>query len=127
MDHELGLRQQIIAAEQAWLQAHISGDVDALAHLMAEEYLQVAPEGGLRSKTEVLASFERGQRQWDFAESDEYDIRIYGLTAVVFGRWRAAGVNHGRRFDYAARYVSVWVWRDDRWQIASDQSTPLTY
>ena len=52
-------------------------------------------------------------------------LRVYGTTAVVVGRWRDKGVNAGQPFDYAARYVSVWVKRDGEWRMVSDQSTPI--
>jgi hypothetical protein len=118
--------QQIIAAEQAWLHAHLQGDVVMLENLMAAEYLQITDSGGICTKAEVLASFQADTRHWTHASSDDYRIRIYGQTAVVVGRWQAAGVNNGQAFDYASRYISMWVWRDNRWQIVSDQSTTIS-
>ncbi|MCH7663227.1 MAG: nuclear transport factor 2 family protein [Chloroflexi bacterium] len=53
------------------------------------------------------------------------NINVYGQTAVVVGRWRAKGVNEGVPFDYAARYVSVWVKNAGAWRIVSDQSTEI--
>ncbi len=101
--------QQVIAAEQAWLHAHLRGDVTLLERLMAAEYLQITDTGGMRTKADVLASFQSGTRHWTQATSDDYRIRIYGQVAVVFGRWQAAGTNNGHAFDYAARYISMWV------------------
>ena len=117
--------QQVIQAERAWLQAHLQLDTMLLDHLMADEYTQINSHGALVTKPEVLASFLSGTRDWDWAESDEYRVQIYGEVAVVYGRWRARGVNAGHPFDYAARYVSVWVYRDGRWQMVSDQSTEI--
>jgi Domain of unknown function (DUF4440) len=77
-------------------------------------------------KQQVLASFESGSRSWQRANSDQYDIRIYGNAAVVFGRWRAAGINECKAFDYTARYAAVWVYRNSRWEIVSDQSTEVS-
>ena len=117
--------QQVIQAERAWLQAHLQLDTMLLDHLMADEYTQINSHGARVTKPEVLASFLSGTRDWDWAESDEYRVQIYGEVAVVYGRWRARGVNAGHPFDYAARYVSVWVYRDGRWQMVSDQSTEI--
>ena len=54
-------------------------------------------------------------------------MRLYGDddVAVVVGRWRARGTNAARRFDYAARYVAVWVRRDGQWRMVSDQATQI--
>ena len=97
-----------------------------LERLMADEYTQVGPRGQLLAKGEVLASFRSGQRRWEYADSDQYQVHLYGRVAVVHGRWRAKGTNSGNPFDYVARYVAVWVYRQDRWQIVSDQSTSIS-
>ena len=117
--------EQVLRAGREWLLAHLNCDVAALGLLMADEYAQVTDEGKVVRKTEVIASFESSARHWDEAQSDELQVRVYGEAAVVVGRWQARGVNARQVFDYAARYVSVWVWRDDRWQMVSDQSTEI--
>jgi ketosteroid isomerase-like protein len=117
--------EQVLQAEREWLLAHLSCDVAALDRLMADEYAQVNDEGKVMRKAEVIASFEFGARHWDEARSDELQARVYGETVVVIGRWQARGVNAGYAFDYAARYVSVWVWRNSRWQMVTDQSTEI--
>ncbi len=117
--------EQLLQAEAAWTQAFLELDVAALAEMMAVEYTQVNDRGALVDKAGVLASLRSGQRMWERATSDEHVVRIYGDCAVVIGRWVAKGSNHGITFDYAARYVAVWVWRDARWQMVSDQSTEI--
>jgi ketosteroid isomerase-like protein len=118
--------KQVLRAEREWLLAHLRLDVQALDRLMAPECIQIDARGRAVSKEEVLGSFQSGGRGWDEAHSDDHDVRIYGNTAVVFGRWRARGINAGEPFDYAARYASVWVESDGEWRMVSDQSTPIT-
>ncbi len=117
---------QILQAERDFLMAHLNCDVAALDRLMADEYAQINSAGRVVSKADVIASFKSGNRHWDEAHSDELQVRVYGEAAVVIGRWQARGVNTGQAFDYAARYVSVWIWRDGRWQMTVDQSTDIT-
>lgn len=105
--------------------AHLNSDVESLDHLMGDDYMQVSSTGSIVSKAEYIASIESGARHWDEAHSDELHVRVYGEAAIVIGRWQARGFNAGQTFDYSARYMSVWVWRDDRWQLVSDQSTDL--
>ncbi len=118
-------RTSVVQSEEAWLHAHLALDVAALDRLMADEYLQVDSRGRLIGKQALLSSMASGNRHWESAAVDELIVRLYGETAVVVGRWRARGVNTGVPFDYAARYVGVWVWRDKRWQMVSDQSTEI--
>ncbi len=37
-------------------------------------------------------------------------------SAIAHGRWRARGSHGATRFDYAARFSSVWLWCEGRWQ-----------
>lgn len=112
--------EEVLRAEREWLSAHLRLDVPALERLMAPDYVQVDGGGRLVGKEEVLASFRSGERSWAEAHSDEHRVRIYGGVAVVVGRWRARGTNAGRPFDYAARYVAVWVRCDGQWRMVSD-------
>lgn len=120
-----GVFQEVFRAERAWVEAHRRLDIAALDRLMADEYKHIRPDGSVAGKAEDLASYQTGDRYWDHADSDNYDIQIHGNTAILIGRWRARGVNDGERFDYAARFVSVYVKRDGRWQMVVAQSTPL--
>jgi ketosteroid isomerase-like protein len=117
--------ERVLRAEREWLLAHLRVDVDALDRLMAPDYSQIDDQGRTVGKEQVLASFRSGERAWEEAHSDEHDVRIYGDIAVVTGRWRARGANAGQPFDYAARYVSVWVEHDGEWRMVSDHSTPI--
>lgn len=117
---------EVLAVEREWTEAHRQGEVATLERLMAEDYLKIQPNGSVAGKAEVLASYQSGQRTWESAQADEYDVRLYGKTAVVIGRWTARGVNHGQRFDYAARFLSVYVKRDGRWQMVAEQSTDIS-
>lgn len=117
--------EEVLEAERRWVEAHRRLDVAALDRLMAEGYKHIRADGTVVGKEEDLASYQTGDRYWEFAESDEYDVQLYGRMAVLIGRWRARGVNAGQRFDYAARFISVYVKRDGRWQMVAAQSTPL--
>ena len=83
--------EQVLLAEREWLLAHLQLDVLALDRLMDSDYLQIDARGDAVGKEQVLASFRSGERHWTEAHSDEHDVRVYGNTAVVVGRWQARG------------------------------------
>lgn len=117
--------EELLAIEREWTAAHRNGDFDTLERRMADDFVKILPDGSLAGKAEVLASLRGEHRWWDFAAGDEYDVRILGDTAVVIGRWRARGSNNGQPFDYAARFLSVYVRRDGRWLMLTEQSTAI--
>lgn len=115
----------ILATEQAWVQAHLDLDLDTMDKIMAAEYISVGADGESVDKQQTLDSYSSGMRNWDVAVGDDYSVRVYDQTAVVIGRWRGVGTNHGRPFDYTARFISVYTYRDERWQMVSAQSTTI--
>jgi ketosteroid isomerase-like protein len=118
--------EEILAIERAWTQAHLQDDPAVIEQIMAEDYVKILPNGSLSGKAETLAAYQPGVRYWDHAQGDEYNVRIYGDTAVVIGRWTARGMNNGQQFDYSARFLSIYVRRNGRWQMVADQSTEIS-
>lgn len=118
-----GDRRVIADAERALAAAHIALDLDTLDRLLHPDYINLQPDGGSETKAQVLASFQTGARHWDMAEVDQLDIRVFGNCAVVVGRWRAAGRNGAVHFDYAARFLSIWVNDEGRWRNVAYQAT----
>lgn len=53
----------------------------------------------------------------------EERVQIHGKTGIVVGRFDAKGTFAGKPFDSTERYTSVWVVRDDRWQLVVEQGT----
>lgn len=117
--------QEVLETEQTWTQAFLSADLVTLETLMDEDYQQIQPDGSVKTKVEVLATFDGGERSWEIAQSDEHSVQRYGDVAILTGRWHGKGVNHGEAFDYSARFVSIYVKRPAGWRIVSDQSTPI--
>ncbi len=116
---------EVMAAEDAWTQAHLDTDVEALSRLMHRDYTIIKPDGSVWDKKMALASYVPGKRDWIMAGSGDHQVRIYGDTAVVIGVWTAKGVNNSEAFDYSARYTSVWVKEENRVQMVCDQSTEI--
>ena len=124
-DEAQKLINEVLGVEKEWVQAHLDMDIEALERIMAQDYTNISPDGRVIGRDEDLASYKSGERKWEYAESDQYQVRVYGNTAVLIGRWRAKGVNNGESFDYSARFTSVYVKQDNRWRMAASQSTPI--
>ena len=117
--------EAVAQAERQLAAAHIRLDMKTLEQLLHPDYVIVQPGGKVETKAEVLASYNSGRRQWDTAQVDQFDIRLYDKTAIVIGRWRASGQNGAEHFDYAARFLSIWIKQEGRWQNISYQATEI--
>lgn len=112
--------QQIMMIERRWVQAHRDLKPAEIEFILDEDYGRI--EGNkVVGKGEVVASYKSGQRHWDVAEGSDYSVQIFDNFAVVVGVWRGVGVNHGERFDYRARFVSVYVKRQAGWKLYRDE------
>jgi hypothetical protein len=115
----------IKTAEHTLAAAHLTLDLESIDRLLHPDYVILQPGGKLETKADVLASYRSGERRWDTAVVDQLDIQLYENTARVIGRWQATGQNGRTPFDYAARFLSIWVRENGRWQNIAYQSTEL--
>ena len=118
-------RERVLAVEREWTAAHLRGDVATIVRLMADDYVKINADGSVSDRTDTLGSYTPETRYWEKAEGDEYIVQIHGETAVIIGRWTARGMNNGERFDYAARFMSVYVKREGEWKMVAEQATEI--
>lgn len=114
-------------AEHMLAAAHLNLDrgLDVIDRLLHPDYVIVQPGGAVETKADTLASYRGGTRHWNRAAVDQLEVRSYGHTIVAIGRWRAAGRNGAERFDYQARFLSIWARHEGRWQNIAYQSTEI--
>jgi ketosteroid isomerase-like protein len=117
--------EAVIDAEQRLASAHLTLDLAVIAALLHDDYVIVQPGGRVETKADVLASYASGERHWDAAAVDALDVKLYGDTARVAGIWKASGTNAGTRFDYAARFISIWVKQAGAWRNLSYASSEI--
>jgi hypothetical protein len=62
-------------------------------------------------------------QQVDSSRLDEFIIKIFGNTAVVWFTQHLVGPVKGKPTEVTYRYVDVWVNRSGRWLAVASQST----
>jgi uncharacterized protein (TIGR02246 family) len=111
--------------EHASHEAFLRSDQDALAHLLAEDFVFTDPEGKLVGKAEWIAEMTRGKVTYESFEIDDLRVRVYGDAAVTHGRVSVrsrseSGVSSDR-YCYTAMYVRQY----GRWQVVAEQANVL--
>ena len=120
------IQRTIIQAEERLAEASLHLDLAVFEKLLHPDYVIIQPGGLVEGKAKTLASLASDRRHWQVAQSDEMDVRVYGDTAVVIGRWTGKGQNGEQPFDYQARFLSVWVKEGQAWRNVAFQSTPIS-
>jgi hypothetical protein len=119
-------QQVLIELERGWNEAFYRKDVAFIEKILADEFMATYEDGSRGDKAKELALVAEFNQQVESAIQDEFTVRVYRDTAVVWFTLRLVGIKQGQRAELALRYTDVWVMRDSRWQCVSTQSTRVT-
>jgi ketosteroid isomerase-like protein len=115
----------LIQLEHDWDTAYRSGDAVFIERLLAAEFIATYADGTRGDKAEELRRAANFDQQIESSTLDDFTVKIYGDTAVVWMTQRLVGPSKGRRLELTFRYTDVFVLRDGRWQCVASQSTPV--
>jgi len=118
-------QQVLIELEQRWNDAFYRKDVAFIQSILADEFIATYDDGSRGDKAKELALAAGFNQQVESAVPDEFTIKIYRDTAVVWFTLHVVGIRQGQRAELTLRYTDVWVIRDGRWQCVSTQSTKV--
>lgn len=107
--------------DRAWLRQ----DSAVLERLLADDYVQIDPEGKILSKGDVLANARSGEVKFEVGKSDDVKVRTYGNTAVMTGRWTEKSTTKGKESEAVMQNVVVLFRDKGQWQVVSDQVTVI--
>ena len=116
-------QQILIELERGWNDAFYRKDVAFISNLLADEFVATYDDGSQGDKEKELALAVQFNQQVESAVQEDFAVRIYRDTAVVWFTLRVMGVRQGERSELLLRYTDVWIVRDGRWQCVSSQST----
>ena len=115
----------LVELEQKWNEAFYRKDVAFIESVLADEFRATYDDGKQGDKARELALVEEFNQQVLSAIQDQFSVRVYGDTAVVWFTLNLVGIRQGEQAEVAFRFTDVFVWRSDRWQCVSSQSTKV--
>jgi ketosteroid isomerase-like protein len=118
-------QQILIKLEQSWNKAFYQKDIAFIETILADEFIATYEDGSRGDKAKELALAAEFNQQVESAIQDEFTVKVYRDTAVVWFTLRMVGIRQGQRAELVLRYTDVWIMRDGRWQCVSTQSTRL--
>jgi ketosteroid isomerase-like protein len=108
-----------------WDEALRRRDVKFIDTLLADEFMVTYAEGGRADKAKELTVAAAFNQQIDSSTLDEFTVKIFGDTAVVWFTQHLVGPSQGRPLALTFRYLDIWVLRDGRWQCVASQATKV--
>ena len=118
-------QQILIELERGWNEAFYRKDVTFIEDLLADEFMATYDDGSRGDKARELALTAEFNQQVESAIQDDFTVRVYRDTAVVWFTLRLVGIRQGQRADVTFRYTDLWVLRDGRWQCVSTHGTKV--
>jgi ketosteroid isomerase-like protein len=116
-------QQALIQLERDWNDAFYRKDVAFIESLLAPEFTATYDDGSRGDKAKELALTREFNQQVESAVQDDFTVKVFGNTAVVWFTLKLVGIKQGQKSELALSYTDVWILRDDRWLCVSTQST----
>jgi ketosteroid isomerase-like protein len=122
---DVSVRATLVQLERNWNDAFYRKDVDTIDRILADEFIATYDDGTRGDRDKELSNIIEFDQQVISAVQDGFIVKVYGDTAVVWFRLNLVGMRGGAPSPAAFNFTDVFVWRDDRWQCVSSQSTRI--
>ena len=97
----------LIELERGWDAAFHRHDVAFIDGLLAEEFVATYNDGSRGDRAKELALARDFDQQVDSSTLDEFTVKVYGDTAVVWFTQHLLGPKNGKPLAITLRYVDV--------------------
>jgi ketosteroid isomerase-like protein len=115
----------LIQLEHDWDAAFHRHDAAFIDRILADEFIVTYDNGVRADRTLELELAKSLNENIESSTMDEFIVKEFGNTAVVWFTLRLVGPVNGERVQNDYRFTDVFVLRDGRWQCVSSQSTRI--
>ena len=119
-------QQVLIQLETDWDAAFLRKDVLFVENALADEFIATYDDGSRGNKALELKLLTEFNQQVQSSYVDDFTVKVYGDTAVVWFTRHLAGPRQGRRAEVTFRMTDTFVRRAGRWQCVASQSTKVS-
>jgi hypothetical protein len=114
---------KILALENAWNQAQLRHDANALDQLLPASFVYTDYDGTVMNKAQFLADLKNPDYQASLVTNQNMKVFPYTHAAVVTGTYHTKGKYKGRPFEQWGRFTDMWIFQDGMWQCAASHTT----
>lgn len=120
-------RSKLIAFENAWNQAQIQRDGQALNTLIGDKFVYTDWDGTVMNKSRFIADIKDPSVETTLVTNDDVQVYLYPGAAVVTGTYHAKGKTKTRGFDHYGRFTDTWIRVGDQWQCVASHTNLLAH
>ena len=119
------LKEEVLAAMEAWKQATMKKDGAALGKLLHPDLTYSHSNAHNETKADVLKSVAAGKATVEAIDFADTTVRVYGNTALVRGKVDIRNNTAGKSTTANLNILHVWVKGPQGWQLVARQATRL--
>ncbi len=103
-------------SERLWAESVATGDTSAVAHILADDFIGVDPDGKQYDKAHMVNDTKDAPKYFVSNHLNQVKVRFYGDAAVAQGdeSWVRKDGKRGRFV-----WTDTWIKRNGRWQIVA--------
>ncbi len=116
----------LVQLERDWDEAFHRHDARFIEPILADEFMVTYGDGSRGDKARELELAVVFDPAIESSTLDEFTVKVYRDTAVVWFTQHLVGVSQGQKLGLTFRYVDVFVFRAGRWQCVASQSTRVS-
>jgi ketosteroid isomerase-like protein len=120
-----GVEAELTKLENQWAQAEVKKDVATLGRILADDFTNTDPDGGISTKSQFISSTTSGEDVVDSFALSDMKIRVYGDTAVVTYLAKLKETLKGKDVSGMSRWTDTWVKRGGSWQCVASHGSKI--
>ncbi len=113
----------LMQLERDWDAALRRNDVKFIDSILADDFIVTYDDGARGDRTTELAFAASFNPKGESSMLDEFIVKEYGSTAIVWFTLHLTGTSNGQTVELALHFADVYVLRDAKWRCVSSQST----
>jgi ketosteroid isomerase-like protein len=117
---------RVLSLENAWNQAEVTHDAQALSTLLAETFEFTDDDGQSMNRSRWLAYIRNTDTNYEPLGNSGMVVHLYGNVAVATGIYRDKIKEKGKWSVHSGRFTDIWTQENGEWRCVSSQATLIT-
>jgi Domain of unknown function (DUF4440) len=118
-------KEEVVAVINRFDAGWNSKNLAAVDSVLAPGYVYFTQSGGTFSRDSVVATAGSPAYALDHVNRTDYEVQLYGNTAIASTRWQGSGIYKGIPFNEDQRCSITIVKKGNKVEILSEHCTPI--
>jgi ketosteroid isomerase-like protein len=118
---------RVLSLENAWNQAEVTHDAQALSTLLAETFDFTDDDGQFMNKSQWLAYIRNPEAHYEPLGYSGMKVHLYGNVAVATGIYQDKIKEKGKWSVRSGRFTDIWTQQNGGWKCVASQATLISH